>query len=692
MKISLVFAAAAAVAYAAALAILIAILPGHLDEFLLTNDDYCYTPLPLKDDDGGGDTNGHVDHPSIHVDYGEYKHKIRMDDHELYYDDDTTNRERRPSTMQEEQRKEEEVKEGQMMINHHGRLLRLLRRVTHSILWRVSLHLWDQQQSMEGDNNDDSSITTTTCPIRDEDYGQQQQQFMQNFSPMNELRWDHSKKEDNLQSHGNIHHPTSRSRLLHPMCQTYRKFRSCVRFQQLWLPWNWYYRNEFRMRGLTLQSSSEEDVSFVSIIREGNDNNNIVHSSSSSRWWRTMRLWKYFVNAARIEVVPRGGGGADGGAEINNSATTEQSPPQQQWEHEHSSPPNYYSGLPPQVLPPSVEIETVDISLTRDDVLSAQIQGVVINIVLQQGGLLALGAMPIQEALYLLPKPPEVYGLFPRIGVLNVTDVTLNLYENKIFVRTGNYDDGGSLSSLKLLGKMRIPDKFFTPVTNLTVANERTGGIDQKDFQPMMESSLSDALRQYVLGEAVATFRSSWAQAHKAQEQLQNFFIVQTQELYLEKWIGMGAQAWHETQLNVWNRVVNGTAPLVTAVKDIVRDLKGIVSEPVAPLAVVASHHWNRTVEGFNKHGIWFDTQHMLDHYNELVSRRNDFKHENKISKHLSELKYAFDEFVAKSSQDLELLVESCELEVKDMWLAWHRQFMPELPQDVDANDWIIWI
>mmetsp|Transcript_12059 Transcript_12059/g.25928 ORF Transcript_12059/g.25928 Transcript_12059/m.25928 type:complete len:691 (-) Transcript_12059:1334-3406(-) len=690
MKKSLVFAAAAAalpllLAYAAA-SIILAILPGHLDEFLLTNDDYCYTPL--MDNGGGGDTNDN-DHPSIHVDYGEYKHKISIDDHELYYDNGTTNRGRRSSTTQEEHGKEEEeVKEGQMMTMNHSRLLRLLRRVTHSILWRVSLHLWDQQSSMKGDNNDDSitAITaTTTCPIRDEDG--QQQQFIQNYSPTNELKWDHSKKEDNPQEHrNNIHHRTSR-RVLHPMCQTYRKFRSRVRFQQLWLPWNWYYRNELRMRSLTFHSSSEEDVSFVS-IRDGKKND---HSSSSSRWWRTtMGLWNYFVNAVLIEVVPRGGGGGGFGTEINDSATTEQSPPQQR-EHEHSSPPNYYSGLFPKLLPPSLEIETVDISITRGDVLSAQIQGVVINIVLQKEGLLALGAMPIQEALYLLPKPPEDYGLFPRIGVLNVTGVTLNLYENKI-VPGGNDDDGGSLSSLNLLGKMRIPDKFFAPVTSLTVAHERTGGIDQKDFQPMMESSLSDALRQYVLDEAAAAFRNSWAQAHKAQEQLQNFFMLQTQELYLEKWIGMGAQAWHETQLNVWNRVVNGTAPLVAAVEDIVRDLKGIVSEPVAPLAVIASHHWNRTMEGFNKHGIWFDTQQIWGRYSELVSRRNDFKHENIISKNLNELKYAFDEFVAKSSQDLELLVESCELEVKDMWLAWHRQFMPELPQDVDTNDWISWM
>jgi len=196
----------------------------------------------------------------------------------------------------------------------------------------------------------------------------------------------------------------------------------------------------------------------------------------------------------------------------------------------------------------------------------------------------------------------------------------------------------------------------------------------------MMESSISNALRQHLLHEATAAFRNSWAQAHKAQEQLHHF-VLKTQELYLDRWIGMGVQAWHQTQANVWDGVVNGTAPLVRAVEDFVCDLKEIVSEPVPPLAVVVSHYWNRTIEGINKHGnISIDKQIIWVHFNELVAKRHDFKPEKRISKHLGELRKAFDKFITKSGQDLELLVKSCELEVKDMWLTWHRQFMPDLP------------
>lgn len=212
----------------------------------------------------------------------------------------------------------------------------------------------------------------------------------------------------------------------------------------------------------------------------------------------------------------------------------------------------------------------------------------------------------------------------------------------------------------------------------------KQNGIDRKHFQPMMESSIANALRGHLLREATTAIRNSWAHAHKAKEQLQHL-VLETQEVYLDRWIDNTIKAWHQTQENVWRGVVNGTvAPLVRAVDEWITDLKEIVSEPVPPLAVVASHYWNRTMEGINKyaHDKRFDIdKHFLSHLNELVAKSNNFKHrrEKKISKHLSELRDAFDGFMAKSGQDLELFVESCELEVKELWLAWHRQFLPEL-------------
>ena len=132
----------------------------------------------------------------------------------------------------------------------------------------------------------------------------------------------------------------------------------------------------------------------------------------------------------------------------------------------------------------------------------------------------------------------------------------------------------------------------------------------------------------------------------------------------------MGVQAWHQIQANVWESMVNGTSPLVRAVDDFVYDLKEIVSEPVPSLVVVESHYWNQTIEGINKHGNISMDKQIWVHFNELVAKRNNFKHEKRISNHLGELREAFDKFITKFGQDLELLVQICKLEVKDMWLA----------------------
>ena len=186
----------------------------------------------------------------------------------------------------------------------------------------------------------------------------------------------------------------------------------------------------------------------------------------------------------------------------------------------------------------------------------------------------------------------------------------------------------------------------------------------------MMESSISDAFRRHLLREAHAAFRNSWISAHKAQEQLQQL-VIQTQELYLDKWLEMGVNAWRQV-------IEHGTVPILRAIDDWASDLREIVSEPVPPLMVVLSHYWNRTLDGMNRHGIDIDKQ-LWGHINDMVTNVNNFHREKRLSKHLSDLREAVDGFIAKSGQDFDLLVKSCELEVKDMWLAWHRQFLPEL-------------
>jgi hypothetical protein len=90
------------------------------------------------------------------------------------------------------------------------------------------------------------------------------------------------------------------------------------------------------------------------------------------------------------------------------------------------------------------------------------------------------------------------------------------------------------------------------------------------------------------------------------------------------------------------------------------------------------SHHWNRTVNGLNKHGIFIDRQ-LWGRIDDLADKVINSKREKAISNHLNDLKVAVDGFIAKSAQEIAMLVRSCELELKEMRLEWHRQFLPEL-------------
>ena len=160
-------------------------------------------------------------------------------------------------------------------------------------------------------------------------------------------------------------------------------------------------------------------------------------------------------------------------------------------------------------LPPTLQIETIEFSFRSwsRPVVSVQMRGATVNVVIQKGAIpiqlplsvlghgkqgdadlacqvdnsveesadaaISIGDMTIHEVLKLLPKPPEEEGLYPRIGVVNITNVTLAIYSKpaSAFSKSVTSDDdiGDSRSSSKLLTKVNIPDELFFPVANLTV-------------------------------------------------------------------------------------------------------------------------------------------------------------------------------------------------------------------------------
>ena len=158
-----------------------------------------------------------------------------------------------------------------------------------------------------------------------------------------------------------------------------------------------------------------------------------------------------------------------------------------------------------QLLPPSIEIKITIFSLRNPwtrPIISVQVSGITINIIVrrtittsrrrgeffpprstnnkrvidEQGSssTFLIGDMTIREALMMLPRPPDVEGLYPRIGIVNITNVTLCVYESSSS-SSSSVDDVDDISSsgrslsLKLLLKFSVPDSVFVPVTNMTL-------------------------------------------------------------------------------------------------------------------------------------------------------------------------------------------------------------------------------
>eukprot|EP00574_Skeletonema_japonicum_P006212 CAMPEP_0201722910 /NCGR_PEP_ID=MMETSP0593-20130828/7114_1 /ASSEMBLY_ACC=CAM_ASM_000672 /TAXON_ID=267983 /ORGANISM="Skeletonema japonicum, Strain CCMP2506" /LENGTH=571 /DNA_ID=CAMNT_0048213921 /DNA_START=41 /DNA_END=1756 /DNA_ORIENTATION=+ len=436
---------------------------------------------------------------------------------------------------------------------------------------------------------------------------------------------------------------------LHPICKDYRTLRTRVRVQKLILPWNWYYRTEFKLSGLALHAF-KEDIRFVNKTDEttwrlGTIVRRLVQSSLAS------------YDAAQIYAIPSS----------KESA--------------------------------SLHIESADFSFQswRYPVVSAHLNQISINVIIQKDenrldDKLLVGDMKIPELLKILPKPPELEGVYPRIGVVNITNVTLNVYEGR---------GSGDSSSLNMLMKVTLPDQLFSPITNLTLANSPSG-IDRKHFQPLLEAAVSNSIRQHLLREAEKAFHNSLTttteftkqlkdRTNRAQEQLQllHQYLLKRQDMHFDHWWEIIVQGWHHTQESIWHGVMNGTVPILAAVGAWVEDVK-----QTPPLALLVSHHWDKLLSEVNNNIVSID-QHVWRHINELElafdglvakATGKDVDHvkynvpiEKRIANQLDKLKDSFDDLVAKSGGNIERLLQSCEDEMKDKWMDWHKQFFPEL-------------
>ena len=393
---------------------------------------------------------------------------------------------------------------------------------------------------------------------------------------------------------------------MHAACHKYRELRTRLRFREIAIPWNWYYRTSIAVTDLSLRSLDE--VKFVEDDR----------------------------GVTRAEAVS--------------------------------------AGDQPVTLPPAINVGTLRLSWSSWEfpVVSAHLHGVSASVVLQDGfsfnkkqrvdEIALVGDMPVWDFIRLLPRPPDREGLYPRIGTINITNASLAVYQRKTQAN----------QSLDLLVEINVPDKIFSPVLNLTETH-RNHGIDRMHFQAMLEDAFGDSFKRHIVRETASAFRNLENQAQRVQEQLQQF-VIQTQEAFVDNWIETVLVAWHDTQANVWNGILNASTPIVKSFEDFADDVRTIISEPLPPLTIVVAHHWSRMINGLTKHGLKID-ETLLRHINEFVATKLNVDAPNARNGKLSELK----RFLEKTGDGMNELAKSCEDEIKDIWLQWHKQFFPEL-------------
>lgn len=94
--------------------------------------------------------------------------------------------------------------------------------------------------------------------------------------------------------------------------------------------------------------------------------------------------------------------------------------------------------------------------------------------------ILRVGNWTIQDILEFIPPPPKERGQFPRLGVVNITDMTIILQD----MLTENCHDCQDKSF-----RLELPNELFHPLLTETL-DTRKDGIDPMDIEPLLKKVL----------------------------------------------------------------------------------------------------------------------------------------------------------------------------------------------------------
>ena len=196
-------------------------------------------------------------------------------------------------------------------------------------------------------------------------------------------------------------------------------------------------------------------------------------------------------------------------------------------------------------------------------------------------------------------------------------------------------------------------------------------GIDRFHFQSHLESKVSNEMRIYLFTEAEKALHSSLTAAvgfkdlimiqnDKLHDQFSSL-VHKTQQLYVDKWLELGARAFDETISSIWNGWINTTAPLSDALKSWTEDVKSTLSEHTdSPLKIVVLHHLDEITQKYD-----------------AMMKKIHWEFDDVKSTFINDVHSTFQSLAVKSKGGIDDLTASCQNEIRELWLSWHLQFMP---------------
>ena len=257
-------------------------------------------------------------------------------------------------------------------------------------------------------------------------------------------------------------------------CASYRKFRCHARFDSVQVNGiNWW--NKARFRDVSIESNGE-----CSMQLSGGTNDAISP-------WSLIPLFLFQRYPVTVTMMPL--------ADVIDNDT--------------------------QLTIPAMEI--LDLDLNWKDiskpVFDINMSNITLNLVIKTGSLplanmevtvpsIRLGGWTIKEMLDMIPPPPKEQGLYPRLGVFNIRNVTIKYRErdedNDTIREEEDGDDGGH--------RVDVPNEIFVPLYGLT-KQAGPDGVDQTKIEALMKEAAFLTIRKYLLGEdaILETLRKSSA-------------------------------------------------------------------------------------------------------------------------------------------------------------------------------------